>query len=131
MSKKRVFKKLTGAMKYRKWGLWEMDDTVIVELLRVDRDQYKKPKYVCRVLESNFDEWQENDIVALNSVGMLDKAVEDYNIEPGDQLEVIYKGMSEITGKHPNAGDDAHSMEIGHASDNMEETDNDNDDYDI
>lgn len=114
----RVFKQLTGVKTYRPWKDWEIEDCVVGKLIRVDKDQYRKNAYVIEVESVTFaDEDLATTIMSgstpfvLNSVGIVDRQYEDGNFEIGDVLMVTYKGVSEMT-KGPNAGEEAHSIEV-------------------
>lgn len=132
---KRKFKQLTGVKTYRPWKEWEIEDYVVGKLLRVDKDQYRKNAYVIEVEDISFaDEDLATTISSgktpfvLNSVGIIDRQYEDGNFEIGDVLMVTYKGLSEMT-KGPNAGEEAHSIEVS-VADGEDEVDSENEEGD-
>jgi len=115
MKTKRTFRKLTGKKTYRKWAQWELDDSIVCKFLREESDQYKKPAWIVEIIEVDFNDvdaqekFKPGTVVSLNSMGMLDGAMEE--LETGDVVQVLYTGMEEM-GKGPHEGEAAHTVEV-------------------
>lgn len=116
---KRVFKtkkKLTtGQKEFRKWNEYEMDDCVIGTYVGEHKDQYNKIGRIIKVEDAQFADGSGEELagknLVLNSNGMLDKAFNDNDIQPGEMVQIVYKGTAEIQ-KGKYAGKDAHVVEV-------------------
>lgn len=118
---KRTFvskKKLSGVQaEYRKWGEWEVGDSIIGKFVGSKIDGYKKPNWLIEVEEANFTGKKgkkevariTGKVIGLNSTGKLDRAMKE--VEIGDIVQVEYKGMASIS-KGQYKGKDAHDMDV-------------------
>jgi hypothetical protein len=82
-------------------------------------------------------EYMDDDgiVTVLNSAGQLNWKMETY-VQPGDQVKVVYDGMSLLT-KGPMAGKDAHGFKVSDMGEESEPAldssngDAEDDDYDL
>jgi len=138
MALKRKFKskkKLSSTRAtYRPWKEWETGDIVIGIYKGSQTDNYDKPNWLVEVVEAFFPVKPKlakklvGQVLGLNSNGKLDKAME--GVEPGDMIQIEYKGMSTIE-KGKYKGKDAHDVEVDlveeDGGDDEEEIDEDED----
>lgn len=100
---------------YRPWKEWETGDIIIGVFKSSQTDNYDKPNWLVEVVEAFFPGKPKlakklvGQVLGLNSNGKLDKAME--GVEPGDMIQVEYKGMSTIE-KGKYKGKDAHDVEV-------------------
>lgn len=106
--------KLTINKMYRKWEDYTVGDIVIGKLVGYHTDQYQKQCPIVEVLDCQFkkdaSKYQGKSLV-LNSCGMLNKNLEQANVQLGQIIQVEYKGTAEIE-KGKFAGKDAHVLDI-------------------
>lgn len=118
----------TRAM-YRPWKEWDTGDIIVGTYKGSQTDNYDKPNWLVEVVEAfltdkKLEKKLKGQIVGLNSNGKLDKAMEE--CEPGDMVQIEYKGMSTIE-KGKYKGKDAHDVEV----DLVEEDDGEESDVDF
>lgn len=115
---------------YRPWKEWQTGDIIIGIFKGSQTDNYDKPNWLVEIVEAFFPSKPKlaaklkGQILGLNSNGKLDKAME--GVEPGDMVQVEYKGMSTIE-KGKYKGKDAHDVEV----DLVEEDDGSEDEEEV
>lgn len=111
-------KQLSGKpMKFRTWADYSAGDVMIVKYVKTTPNKYNdaKPNHVVEVVELFLKdakiqkEWVEGTHVCLNTMGMLDKALD--GIKSGDMVQITYTG-SNMMEKGKFAGKSAHGVDV-------------------
>lgn len=135
---KTVKKVTTGSRLFRKWDDWKEGDIIVgkYEKMYID-DTYESKNYVIKVEESTFKLSGKSIVgqaLVLNSMGMLDKAMED--VKEGKLIQFEYTGKGKLkTGKYK--GKPAHSCTVeivkldDGTEDDMDEEEEEDEDIDM
>lgn len=119
MTEKRIYRptrQLSGKpIKFKKWEEYAIGDVLLCKYVKTTPNKFNesKPNHVVEVIETFFKDkksaWTEGTHVCLNTMGKLDKALED--IKPGDVFQITYNGTAVITqGKFK--GKEAHDVDV-------------------
>lgn len=143
---KRTFtpkRQLSGKpMKFRGWDEYSIGDILIVKYVKTTPNKFNvtKPNHVVEIIETFLKdkkvqkEWTEGTHVCLNTMGMLDKALDE--IVTGTIVQITYNGKNMIE-KGKMAGKEAHAVEVIEVSDDNEteklsyEEESDDEDMDL
>lgn len=131
---KRVFKttkQLSGKpLTFRAWDDYEVGDVIVCKYVKTTPNKFNedKPNHVVEIIEAFLKDKKmqaklsEGVHLVFNTIGMLDKALEDIN--PGDCFQVTYNGKATIeTGKFK--GKEAHTVEVVMVSEESEDEEQD------
>ena len=104
-----VYKEIGGARTYRSWKNWEIGEYIVGEFVEQYTDNYGKPGYAVKVVETNIKDLGEGKIIGLNSCGGLDYKMD--KVSEGDTLKFEYDGTG-ILEKGKFAGKEFHQVKV-------------------
>lgn len=134
----RTRKKIGGAGNYKRYTTWSDGDWISGKFISKGIDKtYDKPFYVvkiedfgmadplCSVSKKKEKEGAKGKPLAkgmeltLNSAGSLNWKMDE--LEIGDEIEVVYKGMEALPEDHKNSGAESHQFDVFALGDEDEE----------
>lgn len=106
----RSFRKI-GGRKYLSWAKWEEGQFLIAKFVKQFEDNYGNPGYEVVVIESDVPDWNENDIVGLNSSGSLNYKMQE--VLPGTVVQFTYEGKDTLNKPgHKFNGKEFHVVDV-------------------